>query len=132
MTRRETPRYVVKRWTDFAWVVHSDQSVMREREDHLKRATAMMQRKLSETCPLYKPTIEIVRVDNLPQLLFTFTVPAIGENDAKRKASHGIARALQTKIPTGRRIRVSPRTQITRAETVQLDPPWGRWLVTDA
>lgn len=129
---RELPRYRVKRWTAYQWVLHADREVNREREDHLKRAVAMMQRKLSEVCPRFQPTIEVVRIDNLPQMLFTFTVPAVGENEAKDKALRNIGRALQTKIPTGRRIRTDPRSWRTRAETVTLNPPWGSWQITEA
>lgn len=70
---------------------------LRTEDERLARFAAIIETALRNKCAHYEPTVQAVRLDKRPQLLFTLTVPAEDEGDAKSKARHWIDRACQTR-----------------------------------
>lgn len=142
--RTELRTYVVKQWTAFAWtypegkgksITAKRNEMRKDREDHLKRAADMMDRKLRDICESMSPKVKQVKVKREPQLLFEFTVKAVDEHDARRRAVYRIQRALSVRVPTGRRVPAKGIRHGTGGylipERVRLTPPMGDFDVTE-
>lgn len=135
--------FAVKQWTAFEWeypegkgkaVQKRKAELRKDRTDHLKRAAAMIERKLRHNCGSMDPRVKQVSIKREPQLLFEFTVRATDKEDAMRKVRYWLRRGLQTRVPTGNRVPVRDRTGrtsgLTRPERVTLRPPWGTYEVS--
>lgn len=101
-------RYRVRRWTEFTW-----SSSTSDPEPFVYNAAAIFERALRDRYPELECRCEPVRVDGLPQLVFSATVFAETTVDAKRRASYRFEKALTSSVSVEGR----PR---------RIVPPWGK------
>lgn len=106
--------YEVSRTTTFAW---SSSEQAAEAEPHLQRSAQLIGQRLYWLCPDRAPVVEVVRVEDAPQLRVSMRLPR-GDRDAVvRRFGYYLDRAMTVKIPMG------------PGHRRRLKPPWGTVVV---
>lgn len=140
--RLQVRSYRVRRWTAYEWTYPDGNSkaerevrdaMRKNNEDHLKRAASIIERRLKMLVDGRECRVKQVRVERESQLMFELVVLATDGDDARRRATYRIVRALDAKIPTGRTRMVHSRYvnrgrpgMVSVREQAALAPTFGK------